>query len=79
MYILCKDIGITIEDIGILIVSWKCKGLSMGSLSFEEWKTGFTEIGVSTVAELKGKMSSLYDEIKNKDDSFKVTSLGCCV
>eukprot|EP00499_Haloplacidia_sp_CaronLabIsolate_P012281 CAMPEP_0196774618 /NCGR_PEP_ID=MMETSP1104-20130614/3518_1 /TAXON_ID=33652 /ORGANISM="Cafeteria sp., Strain Caron Lab Isolate" /LENGTH=254 /DNA_ID=CAMNT_0042144781 /DNA_START=3 /DNA_END=767 /DNA_ORIENTATION=- len=56
---LCEELGISPEDIVILVISYHMKAKEMCIYTKEEFIQGMAAIGVSTVAELKKKLPEL--------------------
>ena len=56
-----EDLGVNAaSDIVTILISCKMKAANMGVFTQAEFKEGFTQMGVSTVDELKRKLSQLY-------------------
>lgn len=56
-----EDLGVNAaSDTVTILISCKMKAANMGVFTQPEFKEGFTQLGVSTVDELKRKLQQLY-------------------
>ena len=56
-----EDLGVNAaSDVVTILISCKMKAANMGVFTQPEFKEGFTQMGVSTVDELKRKLPQLY-------------------
>jgi len=67
------DIGVNAaSDVVTILISSKMKAASMGVFTQAEFKEGFTQMGISTVDDLKRKLPQLYQDLKNPEEFKKM-------
>lgn len=62
-----EDLNVDPMDIVTLLISKHMKAQTMGTYSWEEFECGFKTMQVSSIQDLKSKLPSLYQELKNND------------
>lgn len=60
------------SDTVTILISSKMKAQNMGTYTLQEFKDGFAAMGVSTTDELKRKLPTLYQELKNQVEFTKM-------
>eukprot|EP01068_Selenidium_serpulae_P001499 Selendium_serpulae@DN1642_c0_g1_i2.p1 len=63
---LCTDLGIEVTDPVILVFCMHCEAKKMGELSFEEFTRGMNKLGCHNETDLKSKMGSMKQDLRNK-------------
>lgn len=61
-----SDLGISIDDVVTLIVSWKMKAANMCIYTRKEFVRGFEALQCNNISEIKAKIPSLRREIENE-------------
>lgn len=60
-----SDLGVDPQADNItLLISYYMDAKTMGEYTWEEFKFGFNKLGVSSTAELKSKLPTLYAELR---------------
>ncbi|KAJ2957957.1 hypothetical protein NQZ79_g6435 [Umbelopsis isabellina] len=65
-----NDLGISLESLQPLVISWKMDASAMGYFTKEEWMKGMRNLNVTNTNELKSKMPELED-LLNDEKQFK--------
>ena len=67
IFSMCDQLGIDAEaDVEVLLIAWKCGCGAMGTITKDEFLTGMTAMGCTTVAELKNVLPALRMEIEDR-------------
>jgi len=65
------DLGLSLESVTVLIISWQLNASSMGYLTREEWMTGMEKLEICTLPQLKAKIPEfeqvLHDPVQFKE------------
>eukprot|EP01103_Thecamoeba_quadrilineata_P011242 TRINITY_DN2641_c0_g1_i1.p1 TRINITY_DN2641_c0_g1~~TRINITY_DN2641_c0_g1_i1.p1 ORF type:complete len:224 (-),score=40.29 TRINITY_DN2641_c0_g1_i1:104-775(-) len=62
---LCKDLDIKIEDSVVLVLAWHLDAKEQGYFSREEFLTGFKNMGIDSIDQLKKKLPLFRSELEN--------------
>jgi len=64
------DIGVSLDDVITLIISWHLKATEIGKFTQQEFVTGFKQLGCATIEDIKKKIPQLKTDLKD-DKKFK--------
>lgn len=67
---LCEDLGVSPEDVVMLIISWHMNAQLMGEFSRSEFEDGLEKLGIDSVTKLKAKLPDLRSQL-NDPTAFK--------
>jgi DCN1-like protein 4/5 len=66
----CSDLGLTPDNIQVLLIAWKLQAQTMGYFTKEEWMSGMRKMNCDSVTKLKNHLPKLKAEM-NDANSFK--------